>query len=337
MSKNIILIFISIFLIQCTKDENPIFPNTNDDFAIFLLQNSNLRINDILTQELTRQDSQELASIDIQSSPWLTDKDIQFYDFSSHILYLKEDRSLFFPDLENDLFPKSWWDKPFIVVADGEKRYVGTFKGSLSSMDWPVPYISDFYNSNYPEDIICISWVWFYSDLVDTRHDSLVKQALIEANIYHAGINIEIDDILIKENSDTSTIEYKFTITNNDKDNIYTIDPDKMDIDLFHYFHNGPVFMNLDDGNLYESKLKKVKIPEPHDYWDPNWFIKINSDDSIKRSVTLKGYPYFPEGSYYCEFSYMGPKKIQKNQRILSDGRYWIGSAKSNVVSVIIH
>ena len=144
---NVFLLFILFIFWQCTKED--ISPNeTEYDFAIYMLENSELKIADIITKELSEQNSQALATIKLQQNPWLTIDDFNFYDFSSHIIYLKQNNSALFPKPVEGLYPDSWWDKPFMVVANGQRRYVGIFRGALSSeKQWPFPYIEDFIDS----------------------------------------------------------------------------------------------------------------------------------------------------------------------------------------------
>lgn len=334
-SRVIIVIAILLTAVCCSKDDTPPV-ETKHDFAIYFLKNPNLKIKDILTKALADQDSTALSKIEIQSLPWMTNDDIDFYDFSSHLVYLKQDIYHFFPPLVDMAYPISWWNKPFVVVANGQKRYVGAFISSLSPDHWPLPEINDGFNFFlYPSDLLLIQWVWFpASDLNDSRHDPVVKQSLIKANILHEGIKVKLNKVIFAVNSDTSTVEYTYTIKNNDLLNLYVLDPEKMGSALFHFYNNGPSLLKSDETSTRESSLMKVEIPQPHDYWNPEWFTKINSGDSISRTVSLKGYTFFPPGIYYCEWFYMGIKQIPKNQRILSDGRYWIGQTVSDVIAI---
>ncbi len=329
------LLLLLIITVRCSKDEIPIVEKKYD-FAIYLLQDQELKIDDILTKALADQDSVELSKIEIQEHPWLTNDDIDFYDFSSHLIYLKQDKSKFLPERVDLGFPVSWWDKPFVVLANGQKRYVGIFSSSLSSDKWPVPEINDGFNYlSYPNDLIYIQWSWFpAADLNDSRHDHIVKQALIKANILHEGIKVTLNKILFTENSDTATVEYTYTIVNNDILNLYVFDPDKMGNKLFHFYNNGPSILKSDETSTRESNFKVVEIPNPSDYYNPDWFIKINSGDSITRTVNLKGYSFFPAGIYYCELFFQGARKIPKDQRVLPDGRYWIGQTVSDLIAI---
>lgn len=323
---------LSTFL-NCSKD-NDLSNSTDHNFAIYLLKNPDLKIGDILTKNLVEQESQVLEAIEIQKEPWLKDDDIQFYDFSSHLLYLKRDKYNYLPLPVELQIPSSWVDKPFMIVLDGQKRYMGVFKGFYDIDQWPLPYIDISYNYLYPQDLLIISWEWFDNASEDNRNDPYVMEALKRANIFHKGLNLKLKDIKFLENSDTATVEYTFTIINNDVDILYILDPDKMGSGLFHFFNIGPQFLKSDEINVRSASFNKPVIPVPRDTWDPNWFIKLNSGDSITRTVSLRGYAFFPSGTYYCETTYQCIKKIPKEQRNLSDGRYWIGPTKSNLIAI---
>lgn len=328
-------IIILLFIAQCSKDEDRIVLR-DYEYAIYLLKNSELKIDDILTKAIADQDSIALSKIKIQNHPWLTNEDIDFYDFSSHLIYLKQDKSVFLPERIDLDFPTSWWDKPFVVVANGQKRYVGVFSSSFSFNKWPIPEINDGFNFiSYPSDLLIIQWMWFPAvDLNDSRHDSIVKQALFKANILHEGIEAKLNKILFTENTDTAAVEYTYTIINNDLDNLYVFDPDKMGSDLYHFYNNGPSFLKSDEVSTREAIYAKPEIPEPRDYWNPDWFVKINSGDSIVRTVKIRGYSYFPQGTYYCILLFQGHKKIPKDQRVLPDGRYLIGQTSSDLIGI---
>lgn len=336
--RKFLIIFITAFLLinlHCSKDDVPVV-NTKNKFAIYLLQNPDLKIGDILTKALADQDSTALSKIEIQNLPWLTDDDIEFYDFSSHLVYLKQDKSHFLPPRVGLGYPSSWWNKPFVVVANGRKRYVGVFRSSVSPDNWPLPEINDFFNyTSYPSDLLIIQWGWFpSSDFNDSRNDPYVKEALLKANILHEGIKLKLNKIIFTENSDTATVEYTYTIKNNDLSNLYVINPEKMGSALFHSYINGPSFLKSDESSTRESTLKKVVNPQVGESQIQDWVTKINSGDSITRTVHLKGYSFFPPGIYYCELFFQFGNKISKDLRVLPDGRYWIGQTVSDVIAI---
>lgn len=59
----------------------------------------------------------------LQEKPWLTEADIEFYDFSTHTIYLKKSKTVW-------LGPTG---QAFVVFADGERCYIGYFQSRASS------------------------------------------------------------------------------------------------------------------------------------------------------------------------------------------------------------
>jgi len=164
------------------------------------------------------------------------------------------------------------------------------------------------------------------------RTDARIKEALIAGEVYHAGIDVDLINVEIIDNADTSTVRYSFIIKNNDTDALYVADPNLMGTNLFHYYTNGVEFRDSDN-HYYYSRYKTTSSPEPHDSWEPDWFVKIESGASISRIVVLKRYPHFPSDTYNCYFKYGGPSGIELDDRIISDGRYWIGSTETEAIT----
>ena len=323
---------IALLFFACEKKANPVASSSSDDsaFAIYFLADTQLKMEDVSEKNI---DELELAPL-----PWLCDNDIEFYDWSSHCIYLKKDKSYFLPNWNNDSFtqfPVDWNNKPFIVTAYDEKCYLGFFAGALSNFGI-APEIRDSYSNFYPANILNLYWAWLYHDFPQDHPE--VQRALIESGLYHGGISVLFDTtdantLCMVENADTSTISYKFRITNEDEDNLYILDPDKMGTEFFHWFTNGLVFQHVETRKLYESRWKKLAELPSLDYWSPNWFTKLSSGDTITRTVVLKGYPHLPPGEYLFEFKYgIIHPGMEKDDLELADGRYWIGKTRSNIL-----
>lgn len=106
-----------------------------------------------------------------------------------------------------------------------------------------------------------------------------------------------------------------------------------MGSELFHYYHHGIKFIKV--GIIYDSIYSEYKIthsPDPFYSWNVEWFTRIKSNQALQRTVILKGYPNIPIGNYYCYFRYKGPSNIEKDNRILSDGRLWVGEIYSSIL-----
>ena len=319
--KTYLIISLTLFVIlsSCSLDDDPI----SDDFSIYLLKNSGT----------TFQEAEEIGlnEVKLGDEPWLELEDISLYDFSSHYISLKIDKESLFQGMldEGDMF--NFLVKPFVIVSDNQRITFGSFISSYSSTMSAGPHIYDLENWFLPTDILRI-----HRDGVaenDVRSDRRIKDALIAGNVYHAGIELELMEVEILDNSDTATVRYSFDIKNNDSDDLFVADPDLMGTELFHYYTNGVHFRG-NDQSYYYSQYKKVSPPDPHDSWQSEWFVKIESGDKISRTVVLKGYPKFSNDTYRCYFYFSGPTRIALTERVFQDGRYWLGEIESNSVTL---
>ena len=331
MSLKSFVLFLVTGLLCCIEIfcSNPLsLQSEYDQFSIYLLNGQNI------TTE--KAEKYELSDLQLQAQPWLSINDIEFYDFSTHCIYLKEDISSLFGGDSITIFNEIF-GTPFVLVADGERCYLGSFYTSISSWMPKGPRIEDIDWWQYPKDVIRINRAAYFdgadfSTFEDVRNDNRIRNGLLKENKFHSGLSIQLNHFDVINKPDTSTIIYTFTITNNDNDNLYVPDPELMGSDLFHYYTNG---INLENETCHIwSEYKTTKNPIPYDGWDINWFTRIKSKQSLQRTVILKGYPNIPNGSYSSYFMYTGPKKIGKDSRTLQDGRLWIGEIISNVVEI---
>jgi hypothetical protein len=228
------------------------------------------------------------------------------------------------------MFTPLWANKPFVVVANKERCYIGSFHSAILSIASRGPYMDEFDVGYYPRDVMHISKGWI--DTNDIRNDGRIKNVLISLDLYHGGISVDLKSVNIIENADTSTVEYVFRITNIDQGNLYVIDPDKMGVELFHYFTNGIVFQG--DGVLFQSTYKKVFTPSTS--WDATWFTEIPINSFIERTVRLRGYPKLLPGKYRCYFTFSDPK-VEKENRYLAGERIWLGSLVSSTIETEIY
>ncbi len=329
-NKVLLLVFLLLILSSGCEKENPIVPVYDGEFAIYFLKDSTLKIKDILDKDISR--------LELAEAPWLTANDIEFYDFSSHCIYLKKDKSYLFPNYYEGYYqlPKSWTDRPWIVVANNVACYQGYFVTDASIDVFPFPEISalEVGTWGYPKDIITSEWIfWFFHS--DPRDNELVKEALIQSGLYHGGIEVTLDttNSPIKVfNDDTTTVEYTLRFKNNDQDDLYIFDPAIVDKEIFHYHNNGPNLLNVNTGKSYSSQYMKTRKP---DLWDNNWYTLLKSGESFTRTIRLKGYPFIPPGTYLIQSGYSVPR-LEKNIRENQQGRYWLGQVLTNTLRITI-
>jgi hypothetical protein len=321
-------ILLILLFIGCTPLNEP-----EDDysFAIYFLKNDDLKIGDILDKNINK--------IKVQSEPWLTNNDIDFYDWSSHCIYLKETLSDFIPGWDTTLrilkrFPREWADKPFLVTSKGQRKYLGyIFSFLYSNTLVPIPMFDDGYLSIGPAKILKFDWLWLYIN--NPLNNSDIKEALIEENKCFHGIMVYLDSlsqntIYVVDNADTATISYTLTISNESEENIYVLDPQKTGSDIFHYYNQGIVFTSIDDSSEYKSWYKNRYTPPESGYINWDWFTKIESYETIEREISLKGYPCLKKGRYKVQCDFNSPINFKQEELITTDGRYWYGTILSN-------
>jgi len=308
------------------------------EFSIYLLTPLRHEITQLGELDRCPEVTQSLSKLELQDKPLLSVDDIDFYDFSSHCIYLKEERAVHISNIISGLFPTSS-DTPFVVVANGERCYLGYFLSMLSSWLPMTPIIEGPIEVGlYPKDVIHIEQ-GFTSDrsFKDVRSDERIKNALLESNKLSPGLQVELNEVKIASRSDTTTLSYMFTITDEDDNALYVPDPDKMGSSLFHYYTNGVYLINPNNPTAsIGAENGTSNGPEPYDSWNVEWFTKLDSHQSMRRSVMQGGYPNIQSGTYNCGFIYSGPTNIEKSKRLLPDGRIWIGEVRSTSLTVTI-
>lgn len=320
-----ILVLFLIFL-SCDKNEDPFnkpvpepHPEHETDssytgFNMYFLKDENLTGSDVSNTNMNE--------LELLKPPFVTQGNIEKYDTSSHVIYLKESVAL--PESEAHFL-----GKPFVVATDSTRHYIGVLWPMISSASYCGPVI-DVGPRFYPNDIIKISTGRIPMDH-DFRMNETIIQTLKRYEVFHAGIDCSIDSVEIIENDSLNNrckLRYTFTIKNNDELNLYVFDPLIMGEAHFHYYHNG-VFLRTTE-KIYQS-TSGSKAPAEND--NPlDWMIKLNSGESITRTVQKSGYPFIPKGTYECGFRFSGIFSLGKSEREKPDGRVWMGDklAKSS-------
>ena len=300
-------------------------PEGESDFAFYFLANDTLGAYEDMQQAITE--------LELESEPWLCEKDIEFYDFSSHCIYLKTDKGDYFESYDEGCFDPVLIKKLFVVVAGGSRCYIGSIhSGLLSSM--PLgPTMDELDVWFYPKDVMHISKAWGGEE--DIRSMDQIRESLTVLHLYHGGLDLSLDAVSVIENADTATVQYTFKIINDDIDDLLILDPDRMGSAQFHYFTPGVVFRQ--GSAYYYSQYKDVIKPEPFDSWEPEWFTKIKAGEFLQRTVQLRGYPRIPAGSYDCYLGFSNPIKIEREDRYSSGARYWLGEITSEEIVVVVN
>ena len=268
--------------------------------------------------------------ISLANKVWITDSDIESYDFSSQLIYLKQDNLM----TANPSQFFRYYKGPFEVQLDGRKIYEGNFHASYASTMPFGAYIS--VPQFYSRDIIHIAYSdTSTSNLYDPRNDNQVISVMKKLGLYRAGLSCTIDEIKVNKNEqnlNTSEVQFTFTVKNNDPVNYYIPDPDLMGNELFHYFTNGLYFVNPESKRFYSYKGNSTS-PQPWDDWKTEWLYLLKKGEQISRTMTLQKYEYISPGEYSCSFSYPGlSHRISKDERSQANGKIWMGNISATKI-----
>ena len=325
MKRSLILAGILVWSWSCSRDRNPISTTTDSDFAVYFLKDSSLSTSQVINLGLSK--------LELEAAPWFDAGDVEFYDFSTRCIYLKSNKRTLFANFGLGHFEPRLTDKPFVVAAGGNRCYLGCLHSGALSTTPAGPYMDELDVWHFPDDVLHVSR--HRASTEDARSDPRVREALIRRGLFHAGLRVELNSVSVVRNADTTTVQYRFTLTNEDRDPPYVIDPDRTGTELLHYYTNGVVLSNESQPQIW-SEYKSVTSPVPHDSWAPCWFTRMKGSQSIQRTVTLRGYPRIPRGRYVCRLEYSGPKTIVRTERNMLDGRYWLGEIASKTMEVVL-
>lgn len=238
---------------------------------------------------------------------------IDYYDFSSHLIYLKTGNIFSFANRGT-----------FKIQVDNEDIYTGQMFPMYSSYMPSGSYIRcapTFYN----DYVIPIG----FSQIIDQegnsnddpRNDSRIINALKKFNQYREGLSCEI--ISVQKITDNK-VKITLALTNLESGNLLYLDPDKMGLELFHYFTNGLIIRDSQN-NSYIHKLT-TKEPKPWDSWTTDWLTLINGNETKTISIIYNDFDFLPSGEYTAFFNYPGLRhQIEKEELQQNNGRIWLG------------
>jgi hypothetical protein len=247
--------------------------------------------------------------------------DIDYYDVSTHIKKKKKK----VPYLE-----KVGFDYGMMTVYVGKNEiYKCPFHPSYSSyMPQGVIISSPPFNK---EDIIRIGFIQFLGEnqkpmVTDPRDDKRIIAALKKYRQYHEGLHCKIQSIQVSNGK----VVLNFELSNPDTFDYYYLDPNKMGFGLFHYFTNGPTFLD-DPPTKYYTHKETIIHHDPWNSWKKEWLTLIKSGESKNISITYNQFDVMPAGKYRMYFEFPGlTNGISQKDLTLENGRIWLGSIGVN-------
>ena len=158
--------------------KNPVGSERGSGVNIYFLKDENLTFKDVMEQPL--------SNLELHWKPWITSDDIERYDWSAHLIYLKKEMPLSLEGI-------STFGKPFVVTANEEKCYLGYLYPAFSS--WYMPTNPSIWiPAPYPDDIIHIEYTGELD--YDPRNDLRIKEALIAKGQFYDNLNTYIVDTI---------------------------------------------------------------------------------------------------------------------------------------------
>lgn len=154
-----ILLAMLLLVIGCDKNSTY---TTKHDLSIYLVK-------DLSTSEAMSKNIDELP---LETVPVLTDMEIEMYNWKEHSFSIKDGFSL-----EQKLEGKIPLDgKPFVLVVDGTRIYLGSFWTLISSLCYPeIPAINSVWSANFGKNTYTIQYRF---EKQDPRDDKRIYEAL---------------------------------------------------------------------------------------------------------------------------------------------------------------
>ena len=168
--KTIIIFSALIVLIIFSNCSSPSSPKENDRLAIYLLKNDSLTTKDVEKVNLSR--------LTLKDNPVISFDDIVGYQIEDHKVYLAENPSTYFGTGYITLFSE-YFGKPFVLIASGERIYLGSFQSLMSSWLPNTPYVFSFSVIDDENSfIIYRAPCYDESTFIDVRNDKRIFQTL---------------------------------------------------------------------------------------------------------------------------------------------------------------
>jgi hypothetical protein len=292
--KNILWLFFILLLIGCNEEDTGL-RGGNTEIEIYLVKEGQLEIH---SSEI------DLASLELENTPWVKNSDIELYDWSAHAFFLNCEKK------------KGKYEGRHFVVTSGQDRlFAGVFFPMYMSSIPQIPAIIPEDGFFTPKNVVEFRhFGYYFPGEMEEQKD--FKAALFSAGLLREGIEV---DLLSARKEDANTVEYSFEITNLDIENIYVADPDKMGSSRFYYITNG---ISFNQGNSYFNAENFNS--SPFDEFQTDWYYKLKPGESIIRELSLTGFDSLPVGKVTARFSFPGSNFYSDDWK-KKDGRIWMG------------
>ena len=245
-------------------------------------------------------------------------RDISYYDYGAHMLYLKSHRS------SAEFLEKAG---SLTVYAGEEEIYTVSTRPGYSSYMPPGPVIWT-YPTFYEDYIIAIdllgTLMGFMKESSDSREDERIVKALKKYGQYREGLHCELVSCNYTA-PDEMVLHLK--LSNRDEVNYYYLDPEKMGMGLFHYFTNGLTLWDAEERQAYTNQTEHIS-PVPWDSWDLEWMSLLEGGSSVTITLEYNNFDTVPPGIYTTMFQFPGLAHVEREQLAQRHGQIWLGKLR---------
>lgn len=248
----------------------------------------------------------------------LTENDIEFYDSSTCMLFLKEEISLPIRDDKNS-------NSDFSIYVDGGLIFGGVFFPSMAAAIPPSPiytacYAPDIFSSH----VMHFKYNGFDTIAIDDRNNSRLVSFYKERSLLRNGIICKIVRISISP-SNKSILNIDLRIQNSDLHPYLIPNLSKISSDQFAMLSGGLILTDLDTGNGYGQELDNYMFDKS--IMSLENLSVIDAQEEKTLSIIAKFNYEIGLGNYKCELNfgnihYLEWIDLELNQ---SNGRVWIG------------
>ena len=242
--------------------------------------------------------------------------DIDYYDYSAHLIYLKS------PGVFEQEFK---YKDAGTIYADSTRIYDLSFVSHAASYipQGPVIWFPSIFS---PEYTVRIDMAWINDpmgeDANDPREDPRIVEALEKYGQFRHGLQVEIASV--RYNSPENVV-LELELRNEDSVNYYYFDPEKMGMGLYHYVTNGLYLSDMETGQSYHHLINGTQ-PDPWDWLELEGMSLLESNSSVILTITYDHFDELPPGNYTAYFQFPAPNgRVPREDLDRENGRIWLG------------
>jgi hypothetical protein len=271
--------------------------------------------------------NRDISSWTYEEEPWLTDANLVAWNLDTGRLFLNQEKAgllgRFDPSFAGvGRFPYPY--KLFLVLAEGEPCFVGSFHSMLSSLGPVFPFFGDTDIHMAPPDVIHLRPGWNSTDVQD---NPCLREALRQAGLYPAALSTEVQAVRVSdaEAPPGSRIECDILLANPGPDPLVILDPGLMDQDFNVYRARVSIWSPEPFESLVDEKIKQ---PEGSASLGDEWLTVLPAGGTLTATLVRK-VERLPSGHFRCRVDYPGLSGLTEYDTDFGGKKVFYGEARS--------